>query len=185
MSDDKGKFERSRLRSLLNAHGANPDRWPPAERHLQLLLTKDPLMKKLQDETRALDDLLELARYENRTDAGADAEQQNMNALRQHILADFHRLSSDDEPGELAGFAAIAATRGKEAVSPAKTGWFAAAALAAGFVLGIYLGGIGIGGWTLDPATSIASLSGTEVDRTTSGDFTDFATASGFEEYLL
>lgn len=60
--DDRSQMSLARLRALLDAYGANPDRWPPEERDAgRTLLAQSPQAQLWRDASAQLDALLDLA----------------------------------------------------------------------------------------------------------------------------
>ncbi len=59
--DDRSPMSLARLRALLDAYGANPDRWPPEERDAgRALLAQSPQAQRWRDASAQLDALLDL-----------------------------------------------------------------------------------------------------------------------------
>jgi len=60
--DDRPQMSPERLRALLDAYGANPERWPPQEREAaRTLLAQSPEARRWQDAGAQLDALLDRA----------------------------------------------------------------------------------------------------------------------------
>jgi hypothetical protein len=167
------KTKMQRLQDVLDCHGADIFCWPPVDQELLAFIKENRQAERLFLEAGALDQLLDLAvcpqneKPENNTD------------LQRRILADFSGLHRTDEAVVVA-FGERKQPRFVETFG--QIGWLTAAALAASFAFGIYLGGIGVGDWTLDLADSIASLSGGEDQM---AEIADYVMSSGLEEDLL
>ncbi|MGD9868316.1 MAG: hypothetical protein AB7U38_10005 [Hyphomicrobiales bacterium] len=128
-----------RLEHVLAVYGANSGRWPDAERaSLRELCARDPQAKGLLDEASALDRLLDAAPAGN-----ASA------ALQARIVA-----AAAAESG--ARVVPIDSFRERRAagggLSLRRGGFWPAAALAASFAFGIYLGTTSVGTGMLDAA---------------------------------
>ena len=171
MSDEMTKLQR--LQTVLEQYGARPTNWPVGDRPLVEFMQQDEGAERLFREAEALDHLLD---YSTDT-ASSDSEQ--IASLQQNILADFDDLHKSDRQGVIpfGQFKKPATGRLFD-----QTGLATTMALAACFAFGIYLGGFGVGDWTLDLATDIQSLSG-GTDRL--ADITDYVLSSGLEEDLL
>ena len=60
--DHRSQMSLERLRALLDAYGANPDRWPPEEREAgRALLAQSPEARRRRDASAQLDAILDLA----------------------------------------------------------------------------------------------------------------------------
>ncbi len=60
--NDRSQMSLARLRALLDAYGANPDRWPPEERDAgRALLAHSPQAQRWRDASAQLDAFLDLA----------------------------------------------------------------------------------------------------------------------------
>lgn len=161
-----------RLQLVLDGYGADPSCWPQEDQVLLDFIKEEPAAKQLRLEAEALDRLLDLS---------VEPEQTPIHHmdLQQRILADFEELhvaKSDN---------VVTFPMTKTSVitgSFLENRWMTAAALAACFAFGMYLGGVGIGEWTLDPTTVLASLSGGEEQLAEIG---DYVISSGLEEELL
>lgn len=106
-----GSMTLERLRTLLDAYGASPERWPPAERERALvLLAESTEARRLRDAARGLDALLDLvpARQPSpvlveRTLAGAPAGRRH----RRHRYARRWRIAAALVPLAAAAAAAL------------------------------------------------------------------------------
>jgi transposase len=156
--NDGRNISKERLAEVLDAYGADAARWPQAERAgLLRLASDDPQAARLLQEARALDRLLALG---DREPARAPA----LGPLGNRILADFAAVMPAAAGGPAGGGEVVAfpGPRARMQRLPRRQPAVVAAALAACFALGIYLGSVGLAGWTLDPVTSVAGLSGDE-----------------------
>lgn len=141
------KEKLARLAEVLDAFGPDAARWPGEERdELQALVNLQPDARQLHREARALAQVMDAAPSMT---ASAD--------LKADILAAVARDQS-----RAARVVPIAAGRGRGAVTgrPERSSpMWPAAALAASFALGVFLGVSGVGGGTLDGAFQLTSVS--------------------------
>ena len=139
------------LQSVLAAYGADKSRWPAEAQELLVFIEQTPRAALLYDEARALDQLLDLSQIP--TSPSLDKTKD----LQQAILADFADMHQSIEEVVVP----IAPRKHREMfVAHNDNNWMTATALAACFAFGIYLGGIGVGDWSLDLATDLAALTG-------------------------
>ncbi len=159
-----------RLQFVLDHYGVDRARWPTKEHELLEFVKQTPQAATLYHEARALDQLL---------DQGALPLPEESSDLQQSILTDFSNLQAGKDDVVVPFLST--GNRAKNAGYP-KHNWMSAAAMAACFAVGIYLGGVGIGDWSLDLASDIANL-------TSQGDqfaeLDDLVMPSSFEEELL
>ena len=153
----KGKKSRSefvRLESVLDTFGADPGRWPAGDRRaLEALVEKDADARRLFGEARAVARVMDAAPVPEASDA-----------LKSRIVAAAIKDAGGDarvvpiENARIRKPHSLSVRRGV-AIWPA-------AALAASFAFGLYLGVAGIGGTTLDGAFEIAmtGASGNDTD---------------------
>ncbi len=159
-----------RLQFVLDHHGADRSKWPAKAQELEDYIKQAPAAAKLYHEARALDQLL---------DQGALPAQDSSNDLQQAILADFAALHERKDP------VVVPLSRGQKRQiysAYSRQDWMSTAALAACFAVGIYLGGVGIGDWSLDLAGDLANLASVNDQF---ADIADAAMSSSFEEELL
>ncbi len=167
--NNSNKIKMERLQSVLERFGADSGRWPENEQELTGFVKETPQAATLYHETRALDQLLDKAAY--LPEASSD--------LQQSILTDFTDLQAGEDDVVVPFLRA--GNRAKNAAYP-KHNWMSAAAMAACFAVGIYLGGVGIGDWSLDLASDFANLA-SQGDQFAEID--DLVIPSSFEEELL
>ncbi len=135
-----------RLGGVLDAYGADARRWPEAERDsLQSLIDTDDRARSLYREAQALARVMDAAPSMNASESlkagilAAAANDHTRNATVVPIAAAVRRGETDME-------------------SPPVSRLWPAAALAASFALGVYLGISGVGGTAVDSALRLASL---------------------------
>ncbi|MCP4933923.1 MAG: hypothetical protein GY927_06880 [bacterium] len=159
-----------RLQSVLDRYGADRARWPANEHELTGFIKETPQAAKFYYEARAFDQLL---------DQGALPLQETSSDLQQSILTDFADLHADKDdvvvPFLKTGNRKLPAT-------DIINSWMSAAAMAACFAVGMYLGGVGIGDWSLDLATDFANLA-SQTDQF--AEIADALMPSTLEEELL
>ena len=158
-----------RLQSVLDRHGTDRARWPSNEQELTGYIKQTPQAATLYHEAHALDQLL---------DKGALPLANVSSNLQQSILTDF----TDLKAGKDAVVVPFLRVGNREIAADTKNNWMSAAAMAACFAMGIYLGGVGIGDWSLDLATDLANLAG-QSDQF--AEIADAVISSPFEEELL
>lgn len=145
-----------RLETVLAIYGSNPAGWPASERAvLERLVGAEPSAALLLDEAVALDKVME------RAPAGHVD-----NALKQRIVAAAAAVADGSSADRVIPFSVEHARRSGNFVADRSTMW-PAAALAASFALGLYLGISGLGTNAVDQALEFASLDGIaeEVDE--------------------
>ncbi len=175
MSNEMTK--RQRLQQVLERHGAKIASWPEQDLDLVDFLREDAQAGLLFREAQALDLLLDRASL---VEGGA---QDNLPGLQKDILADFNAVQDERQEqsaGTVLSFPPSAKWRFGS--SSSSSNWATAMALAACFAFGIYLGGFGVGDWTLDVTGSLATLSGGSGQEV---DLADYVLSSGLEEDLL
>ena len=138
-----------RFEAVLETHGADFSSWPLEMRELRTLIKGNERAAQLYEEAKALDQLLGCV-------GPVELDGHSTKGLQQKIMADFEALPASPG-GEILAFP----QHGKAGFQKTsqKADWGLVGALAACFILGLYLGGFGIGDWRLDPASSLASLS--------------------------
>ena len=140
------KQKLARLGEVLDVYGANTSRWPDKDRDaLQAFVEADAQARRLHREAQALERVMDAAPSMR---ASAD--------LKANIVA----AATSDEHREAKVVPIDAARKsGKPSVTPGRsTRLWPAAALAASFALGVYLGVSGVGGIELDNALRLAAL---------------------------
>ncbi len=173
MMSNKQMTKMERLQTVLEVYGADASRWPHDDQHLLQFIRQSSRAEALFAEAGALDALLDLSMAPNAEITGANEQ------LQSRILDDFTNLHANSERSEIP-FQVI---KNRAFMGLAtRSGWITSTLLAACFMFGLYLGGIGIGDWTLDPADSLASLSNTGDQF---AEIADFVMASGLGEELL
>ena len=146
--------ELTRLESVLDTFGADPRRWPDSERRiLEALIESNADARLLLEEARAVARVMDAAPVSK-----ASA------ALKSRIVA-----AAIDDAGRDARIVPIrtARPRGAQSTSARRMGaLWPAAALAASFAVGLYLGAAGVGGTAIDGAFEIAmsGASGSDAD---------------------
>lgn len=161
------------LQIVLERYGAQSSNWPPEDRGLVDFIKENEQAEQLYQDAQALDKLLGLSSVQQ------SDELENIEALQQSILADFINLQQAKKNVVVA----FPSTKNKTVTrSFGDTSWMMATAMAACFAFGIYLGGVGIGEWTLDLTGSLTSLSngGDQL-----ADIGEYVMASVGEEDLL
>ncbi len=136
-----------RLGEVLDAYGADARRWPEAERdELRSLIETDNRARSLYREAQALARVMDTAPAMHASES-----------LKAGILA---AATKDKSRNATVVPIAAAARRDQTEVrsQPVSRLW-PAAALAASFALGVYLGLSGVGGTTVDSALRLAALS--------------------------
>lgn len=173
--------ELERLRHVLETAGADEVRWPDAERdRLLRLIGGSEEARRLHEEAEALDALLLQAAPREPIDPAVN------DRLAPRILADFRAeraaIAQDDDAeegdGETASgnILAFPGPRPSPLRAPARQSTWMMAMLAACFAFGVFLGGFGVGGWTLDPLGEISrTATGEEQIADLSGLFSDEA----------
>lgn len=137
-----------RLQEVLDIHGAEPRRWPQAEREaLHALVARDPAARKAVAEAAALDRLLAKA---------PPADAARIADLSQRILA-----ATAPSPVMRTGAHPVPRT-------PVRR-WAVPAALAASLMLGIV---VGSAGWAPETIQEFAGLTGVSSDLPASEDIT-------------
>ncbi len=150
MSKNEAKSSLERLKSVLEAYGANPDRWPDDERdELLAVLRGNAEAGGQQDREQALDAVL------NNVKVSLPSH-----ALRNNIL----KITTPAAPAEMEAkvvpFHKPELTR--HAIRPMLS-WQTAALLAASLLIGVWIGAGEIGGTLVSESLDIASLqSGTD-----------------------
>ncbi len=168
--DTKEKL--ARLADVLDAFGPDSARWPDAERdELRALVDTQLQGRQLHREARALARVMDAA-----PSMAASAD------LKAGILA----AATKDQSRE-ARVVPITAGRGLAETttrSGRSTPLWPAAALAASFALGVFLGASGVGGGALDGAIQFASVSNGAVEGTYTDSWLDGGTGSDAEDLL-
>lgn len=183
MTTDERQDELQRLAAVLEAYGADPARWPAAERaSLTALTAADPRAAALVAEARALDRLLATPPARDPT---AEAR------LLEEIMA---RAAATQRPRAEPGHdsAVVDLSSAREArrrapsrqpsALPAAGTWRAAGLLAASLLVGLYLGASGIAGPAIVGLAEVAGLETTALALPGDG---AAATPQTFEEDLL
>ena len=136
----------ARLGEVLDVYGAESSRWPDAEREaLEAFIEADSQARRLYREAQALAHVMEAA-----PSMQASAE------LKAGIVAS---VTGDRQRAAKVVPIDAARTSGERRARPDRsTQLWPAAALAASFALGVYLGISGIGGIELDNALRLAAL---------------------------
>ena len=141
---NKLQQELTRLESVLDTFGADPGRWPASERHmLETLIEKNTDARLLLGEARAVARVMD----------GTPVPEASA-ALKSRIVT-----AATDKAGRDARIVPIRTARPRRGRSiPARrtAAIWPAAALAASFAFGLYLGVAGIGGTAVDGAFEIA-----------------------------
>ncbi len=165
------KKDLARLSDLLDIYGPDAKRWPEAGRdELQSLLQSHPEGRRMLREAQALAQVMDAA--------------PSMTAstnLKAGIVA--AAVGSKDREARVVPIASGRKRRGSTANTQNLGRLWPAAALAASFAVGLYLGVSGIGGQTFDDAIQFAALSSTVSDTDTDS-WLDNGTG-GFAEDLL
>lgn len=158
---DPMRFDR--FTTLVGAYGADPERWPEAERAAALtLLAFSVEARALRDEAASLDALLDQADVEERSISLSAG-------LAGRIVAMAPRPAETEGGAQIGqgpstrglGWGQIRAWLG--AIAPEAADWRGAAALAASLLIGIAVGyalpiGDGVSGWTLAEQETIDSF---------------------------
>ncbi len=160
-----------RLEEVLDIYGANPARWPSRERAgLEMLVETQAQARALLGEAQALEQVMASTPVLRASDA-----------LKARILT----AATNDSERE-ARVVPIAAAPVQSAPSQRvrrTTLIWPAAALAASFAFGLYLGVAGVGGQTFDSAFQIATINGSGGDAD-SVSWLDDGTSSDAEDLL-
>ena len=146
MTAESKKQKLARLGEVLDVYGADLSRWPETDRRaLQTFIEVDAQARELHREAQALAKVMDAAPSMR---ASAD--------LKAGIVA----AATSDEHHEAKVVPIDAGRRpGKPGASPGQSmPLWPAAALAASFALGVYLGVSGVGGIELDNALRLAEL---------------------------
>ena len=142
----------ARLETVFDTYGADPARWPEDERAgLEHLIDSDERAARLAAEAAALDRVMA-------HDPAGDANE----GLKRRILA-----AAVNDGGREARVVPMTASRrpaATVAISRRAALW-PAAALAASFALGLYLGLSGLGGTAIDSALRYAQFNGGEAGQ--------------------
>lgn len=148
-----------RLRTVLEAYGADPARWPAAERDaLTALTAADPSAAQLVSQARALDRLLATP---SARDPAAEARLISAIVARAEATAQTSRTAAS--PSDVVDLASARDARRRAPtpqprLRPATGAWRAAGLLAASLVVGLYLGVTGIAGPALVGLAEAAGL---------------------------
>ena len=143
VADNKSK--RERLDTVLSVFGPDPAGWPAGERAaLKELVSADPDAARLLGEAAALDNVMA------RAPAGAADE-----ALKHRIVA--AAVADRSKESRIVPISAVPARAGRTFATDRRTMW-PAAALAASFAFGLYLGVSELGTHAVDQALQLASL---------------------------
>lgn len=157
-----------RLETILETYGADRARWPEAERDdATYLIAQDAAARRLFDEHAALEKLLE-----------ALPEMTAGQALKDRILA----AAVNDGETQARVIPIDAAKQSPEAAGLRKTGsLWPAAALAASFAFGLYLGVAGLGDEAYQEAVQFSGLG---ADAGEASSWLDIGSGSGSEGIL-
>jgi len=142
----------AKLSGLLDIYGPDAKRWPEAGRdELQLLLQSHPEGRRMLREAQALAQVMDAAPSMT---ASTD--------LKAGIVA--AAIGNNDREARVVPIAAGRKRRQSTANTQSLGRLWPAAALAASFAVGLYLGVSGVGGQTFDGAFQFAALSSTVSD---------------------
>lgn len=156
-----------RFEEVLSVYGAAPERWPARERDsLKRLAASDAGAVRLLAETVALEKLMA------RAPAGEPGS-----GLKQRIVA--AALAENSREARVVPLAAARKSRSSPGIG--QGGWWPAAALAACFAIGVYLGVAGLGAGAIEQAFDYASVDGMSDD----GEGPDLFGAAVDQEGLL
>ena len=174
MSKDAQKTDLTRLKAVIDAYGACENRWPESERRdLAVLLAQNPEARRLHAEAWSLDQVLTSLPKPKARDG-----------LRNDIMV-YIRSSQDLETttsgSQVIQFPKERGVRNRGKLNGPLTQWWAASALAASFVLGVFLGASGTTGTSLDSILGLMRLPGAEIAMDAGNDDTDGL----FEEDIL
>lgn len=146
MTAKNRKQELARLGEVLDVYGADVSRWPDADRKaLRAFVESDTRARQLHREAQALAQVMEAAPSMR---ASADLKA----GIVASVAADQHREA------KVVPIDAARSSGKPRATRDRSTQLWPAAALAASFALGVYLGVSGIGGIELDNALRLAEL---------------------------
>lgn len=142
------KKQLARLEQVLDTYGADPSRWPVPERAaLEVLVETQHQARKLLSEAQALEHVLDAAPVVKASDA-----------LKARIVA-----AAANDPVREASVVPVTASPGRSRHSirlRRVTLMWPAAALAASFAFGLYLGVSGVGGEAFEGVFQIAAING-------------------------
>jgi hypothetical protein len=149
------KKQIARLEQVLDTFGANPARWPVSDRAaLEVLVETQHQARRLLDEAQALERVMDVAPMVKASDA-----------LKARIVT-----AAINDPEREASVVPISASPDRPEYSlrarRAALMW-PAAALAASFAFGLYLGVSGVGGQAFEDAFQISAISGSGGDADT------------------
>lgn len=135
-----------RLENILDTYGAMRSRWPESEREsLEGLIERDVAAQRMLDEAAALDRVIDMA-------PGMTASQD----LKDRIMA----AAMNDSEKEARVVPIGSRKRGTSDAGAGHVGtYWPAAALAASFAFGLYLGVAGLGDRAYDGAVEVSGLS--------------------------
>jgi len=135
-----------RLEDILDTYGAVRSRWPESERKsLESLIRRDVAAQRMLAEAAALDRIIDMA-------PGMIASQD----LKDRILA--AAMNDSEKEARVIPFGSRKRGASQPGVGQVRTYW-PAAALAASFAFGLYLGVAGLGDQAYDGAVEVSGLS--------------------------
>lgn len=172
MTQDKDtKTQITKLAEVLDIYGANPSRWPAQERAgLEVLVKTQSQAQALLGEAQALEQVMASAPALRASDA-----------LKARILT--AAASDSEREARVVPITAAPVRSGPSPRVQRATLIWPAAALAASFAFGLYLGVAGFGGQTFDGAFQIATINGSGGDAD-SISWLDDGTSSDAEDLL-
>ncbi len=156
MTQDRDiKKQIARLEQVLDIYGANPGRWPVAERAgLEVLVETQPQAQRLLGEAQALEQVMASSPAHKASDT-----------LKARIVA--AAVKDTEREARVVPITAASVRSGPSLDKRRARLIWPAAALAASFAFGLYLGVAGIGGQTFDGALQIALINGSGGDADT------------------
>jgi hypothetical protein len=146
------RFELARLEQVLDTFGAEPSRWPEPERcSLEHILKTQPAARQLHAEASALARVMDAVPAISASDA-----------LKARIVA--AAVTDPVRDARVVPITASPASLARHGKSSGVSTIWPAAALAASFAFGLYLGVAGIGGQAFQGAFQVSGLGGNPSD---------------------
>lgn len=146
------RLELARLEQVLDTFGAEPLRWPEPERHsLEQLLKTQPAARQLHAEASALERVMDAVPAFAASDA-----------LKARIVA--AAVSDPVRDARVVPITASPAPLPRHGKGSGVSAIWPAAALAASFAFGLYLGVAGVGGQAFQGAFQVSGLVGNPAD---------------------
>lgn len=160
-----------RFEEILDAYGAARSRWPESERKtLERLLERDARARRMLDEAQALERVIGMA-------PGMTASE----GLKGRIVA--AAVTDREKEARVVPIGVGSHTANDPAAARVRTYW-PAAALAASFAFGLYLGMVGLGAQAYDGAVEVSGLSSDVSEWGGVSYWLDYGSGSGSEGIL-